>query len=70
MSCGSRRNNTGPDSHGDIEPDSTSLIVPRYAKGFNVSYSGDMTLLDINDPENKEAERFHFALVDRTYTGD
>lgn len=70
ISCGSRRNNTGPDSHGDIEPDSTSLIVPRYAKGFNVSYSGDMTLLDINDPENKEAERFHFALVDRTYTGD
>ena len=70
ISCGRRRNNTGPDSHGDIEPDSTSLIVPRYAKGFNVSYSGDMTLLDINDPENKEAERFHFALVDRTYTGD
>ena len=70
ISCGSRRNNTGPDSHGDIEPDSTSLIVPRYAKGFNVSYSGDMTLLDINDPENKEAERFHFALVDRTYAGD
>ena len=39
-------------------------------KGFNVRYGDDITLLDINDPENKEAEQFHFALVDKEYKGD
>ena len=70
FSCGSRSNQTGLNSIAGSETDSTSIIAPRYAKGFNVSYSDDYTLLDINDPENKEAERFHFALVDKDYNGE
>ena len=69
-SCGSRRNNTGLNSMIGNETDSTSIVVPHYAKGFNVSYGDDIALLDINDPENKEAEQFHFALVDKEYNGD
>ena len=52
-----------------IPTDSLSMITPVHARGFNVSYLEDMTLLDINDPENKEAEQFHFALVGRDYNG-
>ncbi len=43
--------------------DTLSMVTPKYAKGFNVKYEGGVTLLEINDPENKEAEQFHFALV-------
>lgn len=32
--------------------------------------SGDITLLDINDPENREAEKFHFALTDKDFIGE
>ena len=52
-----------------IPTDSLSMITPVHARGFNVSYMEDMTLLDINDPENKEAEQFHFALVGRDFNG-
>ena len=70
LSCKGHHNRTGLNSRMENEPDSTSIIVPHYAKGFNVSYGEDVTLLDINDPENKEAERFHFALVDKEYKGE
>ena len=69
-SCGNRQNQTGLNAGRVSEMDSTSIIVPHYAKGFNVSYGDDITLLDINDPENKESERFHFALVDKDYKGE
>ena len=52
-----------------IPTDSLSMITPVHARGFNVSYLEDMTLLDINDPENKEAEQFHFALVGKDFNG-
>ena len=52
-----------------IPTDSLSMITPVHARGFNVTYMEDMTLLDINDPENKEAEQFHFALVGRDFNG-
>ncbi|MDE6423184.1 MAG: iron ABC transporter substrate-binding protein, partial [Muribaculaceae bacterium] len=52
-----------------IPTDSLSMITPVHARGFNVSYMEDMTLLDINDPENKEAEQFHFALVGKDFNG-
>lgn len=45
--------------------DSASVITPSYAKGFKVKYADGMTLLDINDPENREAQQFHFALIDK-----
>lgn len=43
--------------------DSSAIVAPQYAKGFDVRYDGEMILLDINDPENKEAEQFRYALV-------
>lgn len=63
-SCGSNKSGSAVSSGNDsVAVDSASMIVPHYAKGFNVRYEDGITLLDINDPENKEAEQFHFALV-------
>ncbi len=70
FSCGGHRNQSEAKSGTNVNVDSASVIVPHYAKGFNVSYGDDIALLDINDPENKEAEQFHFALVDKEYNGD
>ncbi|MDE6057658.1 MAG: hypothetical protein K2F93_06555 [Muribaculaceae bacterium] len=65
VSCsGKGSSSAGIESHG-VNVDSLSMITPVHAQGFNVSYHGDVTLLDINDPESKEAEQFHFALVDK-----
>lgn len=62
-SCG-RKSNDGGAAHSDEAAiDSASRISPRYAKGFSVKYPEGMVLLDINDPENREAEQFHFALA-------
>lgn len=63
-SCGGKNTSNGSDNSTETNDiDSTSIIKPEYAKGFNVIYENGVTLLDINDPENKEAEQFHFALV-------
>lgn len=64
-SCNGKKSN---DSIGDIDrmkpsADSPAIISPNHAKGFKVKYHDGAVLLDINDPENKEAEQFHFALV-------
>lgn len=65
-SCNGGNNSTS--GNGDdvaVVTDSLSTIAPTYANGFNVDYKKDMVLLNINDPENREAEQFHFALVAR-----
>ncbi len=63
-SCGGKQSSNGSDiSNGLNEIDSPKMINSKYAKGFNVRYENGATLLDISDPENKEAEQFHFALV-------
>lgn len=63
-SCNGQKTNGNPsEGNGNADVDSLSMISPEYAKGFNVIYENGITLLDINDPENKEAEQFHFALV-------
>ncbi len=48
----------------------SAVVVPEDAGGFEVRYSGDIALLDIHDPENIEAESFHFALVPRDKDAD
>lgn len=59
--CGSR--NHSDNSATATEP-VDSMIAPRYAEGFRVSSApGGVTLLDISDPEGREAQTFHFALV-------
>ena len=69
-SCGGRHT---AGQHADNEVvaiDSTSMVSPKYAQGFKVKYLDDMILLDINDPENREAERFHIALTDKDFSGE
>lgn len=68
-SCGG--NKSAADASGSdasVAVDSALRVSPKYAKGFEVSYSDGMTLLDISDPENKEAQTFHFALVPKGST--
>lgn len=70
FSCGG--NHSGKVNYGQeaVGIDSLSFIAPKYAQGFKVKYLDDMVLLDINDPENKEAERFHIALTDKDFSGE
>lgn len=70
FSCGNSQNKTGLNLVMDGTADSSAMIAPQYAKGFNVKYADNITLLEINDPENKEAEQFHFALVDKSFKGE
>ena len=42
-----------------------SIIVPEYARGFELSYRSGYVLLDIQDPQNEESTTFHYALVRR-----
>lgn len=69
MGCGGHRSSEANNGKGSIVTDTLGMIHPNYAKGFNVSYQDDLVLLDINDPENKEAEQFHFALTDKDFSG-
>ena len=70
FSCGNSQNKPGLNLVMGGTADSSAMIAPQYAKGFNVKYADNITLLEINDPENKEAEQFHFALVDKSYKGE
>ena len=69
-SCAGKNATGGNKEENGAATDSVSRITPKYAKGFKVDYQDDMVLLDINDPENKEAEQFHFALTDKDFSGN
>lgn len=69
-SCGGQSTTASHDNTGTTDVDSSCMITPKYAQGFKVKYLDDMVLLDINDPENVEAERFHIALTDKDFSGD
>lgn len=69
-SCGGHSSTASQDNTGTTDVDSTCMITPKYAQGFKVKYLDDMVLLDINDPENVEAERFHIALTDKDFSGE
>lgn len=70
FSCGNSQNKPGLNLVMGGTADSAAMIAPQYAKGFNVKYADNIILLEINDPENKEAEQFHFALVDKSFKGE
>lgn len=70
MCCGSRQSAGSADSGASVTVGSLEMIRPTYARGYRVDYRDDMVLLDINDPENREAEQFHFALTDEDFSGD
>ena len=40
-------------------------IIPEYAQGFKITYTDQACLLDIQDPQNKESQSLHYALVPR-----
>lgn len=67
--CGNRHNSKNTVEPESIAADSLTMVKPCYAQGFKVSYHDNWILLDINDPENKEAENFHFVLTDKDYSG-
>ena len=41
-------------------------VVPRYAQGFRLTYGDGYILADIQDPQNAESSRFHYAFIHRT----
>lgn len=68
--CGGRGAVGNKTSDESIAFDSTLMVKAAYAQGFKVKYLDDMVLLDINDPENREVEQFHFALTDKDFSGE
>lgn len=67
--CSGRRAYEATGETGVPAPDSLEIIQPRHARGFRVDYMGKMILLEIHDPENREAEKFHFALTGKDFKG-
>ena len=68
--CKSKKNSDAADtSNADsaLVADSNVCIVPKYAKGFQVTYTDKgYCLLDIKDPQKEEGgESYHFALKPR-----
>lgn len=62
-SCGNKRSHTATSENAYTPSDTINTIVPTHAKGFEVRYTEEGTvLLDIHDPENAEKESFQYAL--------
>ena len=51
--------------HKTLTDSSIVKIIPEYAQGFKITYTDQACLLDIQDPQNKESQSFHYALVPR-----
>ena len=51
--------------HKTLTDSSIVKIIPEYAQGFKITYTDQACLLDILDPQNKESQSFHYALVPR-----
>lgn len=64
--CGNSSSRNQDSTTENVASDSTMHISTKYAKGFRINYLDNGTaLLDINDPENRQSETFHFALINR-----
>ena len=67
-SCGAKSRQASGDSGSAAVAvsvtDTTSAIVPVYAKGYTVKYlPGNVRLVDIRDPQKEEGNTFRYALV-------
>ncbi len=51
--------------HKTLTDSSIVKIIPEYAQGFKITYTDQACLLDIQDPQNKGSQSFHYALVPR-----
>lgn len=64
--CGNRSKKESGSKVDTIVTDAVrTRIAPRYAQGFDVTYTSDACLLDIHDPQKEKGESFHYALVPR-----
>lgn len=69
--CGNGGSSRADSMSGEAASDSLTKVSPRHAKGFDVRYQKDgIILLDIHDPENKESQTFHYALVGKDKDGN
>ncbi len=41
----------------------TEMMRARYAQGFHITYSNNVWLVDIRDPQKEEGTSYHFALI-------
>ncbi|MDO4163689.1 MAG: ABC transporter substrate-binding protein [Bacteroides sp.] len=67
-SCQSKAPKASSSSESQManDVDSTTVIVPTYARGYSVSYlSGGIRLVDISDPQKENSNVFRYALVPR-----
>lgn len=65
--CRNKGKQTPSETKNKIEQaeSGTVRITPFYAKGFQVTYTGNICLLDIHDPQKEESQSFQYALVPR-----
>lgn len=63
--CRPKSNQTHNTIVSEVADTATIRVTPQYAKGFQVSYAGGYTLVDLQDPQKKGGETFKYALVAR-----
>lgn len=70
--CRNKGEQTPPETKNKIEQTASGIvrITPFYAKGFQLTYTGNTCLLDIRDPQNEESQSFQYALVPRGTKAD
>ena len=69
VSCGNSQK--GYEGEGkSFAIDSLNMIKAVYARGFDVKYLDDQTLLEIRDPENPERGVFRYSLTGKDFKGN
>ena len=62
-----QKNNPSSEANRRIASSDTGMVQvhPTYAEGFTVTYTSTARLIDIQDPQQENAQSFHYALVPR-----
>ena len=68
--CQQRPTGSSINLSSNSSEDSITFLEAKYAKGFDIKYIDDMVLLDIQDPQKRQRENFHFALVEKGFEGE
>lgn len=67
MGCQSKKQKQESDSVEEVRA-FVQEIKPKYAEGFQMTYTEEGCLLDIQDPQNKGGQSFHYVLIPRGHT--
>lgn len=67
MGCQGKKQKQESDSVEEVRA-FVQEIKPKYAEGFQVTYTEEGCLLDIQDPQNKGGQSFHYVLIPRGHT--